>query len=300
MTGTTVTRKVPLSTTVAQNHDFVVKKFGDVEKMIQRRDSYNATLRRKSTQGTTRANAQVEALKKRFERLEGSLGVNADPAKQQFVKTELETIDARLTTLFGEVQTEVAELRQTVDEHTEELRVLAEQGTDHGGRIGVLETEQSMTSEGVLSLNGRVSTIESGTKFPFIRFAVAAVIGLIAGLIWNAVDFGYNQKLPDGTDFWIDLPLANSPWVAIAFGLALFAIAFGLMTLLGRQDNIEVVHGERSSFWTRTKRSFSQRRTQQNAGSIPPVPPAPEPVTTGVSDAPTEVIPTSTGASSAR
>lgn len=118
------------------------------------------------------------------------------------------------------------------------------------GRLNGHETRISMLQDGQTSMHNRqtklekqfksvdrrVSVIDGGAKFPLVRLLIAVVVGVIAGLLWDAGTFRSVLQVPYSSE---GIPLtytfAESPWAAVFFGVAVGALVLGIAMLFPAQ-----------------------------------------------------------------
>ena len=319
---TNETPKAKPRLTVKQLHDYVEKRFDELDKARQKGDELVATLDHdlalneqktkeisyligepleRKLRGITRANAEVEALKKRVGLLEPKLGDDVDPLIRERAGTELERIETRLETLFGELSSDYDTLKATVDEHTGLLAEHTGLLDDHDKRISAAAMEAGMATEGVHSLSNRVTVFEEEVKFPLGRFIISVILGLIAGFIWNAHPFAQTKKLADGSAFVITSP-ADEWWAAVLFGLVVFAAIFWVLTLFRRKAKTEVTSETTTTTKQKKQRKplFGYRVVRDSNAPTAPQSETPPKETTDADATPTKVLETSTGAASTR
>ena len=235
-------------TTIKQLHEFVLERFGEVDEQLA--DSVKLGNRASETErsalGTTRANAEVKALRKRFDKLLTQIKSSdkLDPLIIESMTTELEHINGRLENVSGHLSERLSDLAGTVDahegllaEHSEKFEEHKEKFDGHSVRIERATTSAETASEGVHSLNNRLN---AAFKLPVKRFLLSVVIGLTAGFIWDSIPIGADAPKADGTMVFVAYP-ADSWLVAILAGVVAFAIAFGiLLVVVPRKSKTQV------------------------------------------------------------
>ena len=245
----------------------------------------------RKSQGITSAHKRIARVEAELKALTLRAETASDPLIVESVANKLESLETRLETLFGDLSQDMIDLKVIVDGHTDEI---ADLRTDVDGLIdttGVHTTRIGMLEEGQTSLSSRVTTVEGGTKFPIVRFVISLFIGLFAGLIWHGHTFGQSVKLADGTTFFIAFSAANSVWAALLFGIAMFALSFGMLSIVRRTSNSTEATTRES-----TTRRILNRVQQKRNPAVTSTPPSPAPV----DEAPTKVLVTPAGATGAR
>lgn len=245
----------------------------------------------RKSQGITSAHKRVARVEAELEALTLRAETASDPLIVESVANKLVSLETRLETLFGDLSKDMIDLKVIVDGHTDDI---ADLRTDVDGLTGttvVHTTRIGMLEEGQTSLSSRVTTVEGGTKFPIGRLVISLFIGLFAGLIWHGHTFGQSVKLADGSTFFIAFSAANSVWAALLFGIAMFALSFGILLIVRRTPNSTEATTRES-----TTHRILNRVQQRRNPAVTNTPPSPAPV----DEAPTKVLVNPAGATGAR
>jgi len=245
-----------------------------------------AELQRKS-RGTTEANARVAGLEAQVKALAAQLKLNGerfnladDPAVKEAVSDEIKRLNKRIEEFNLDVNTQLKELRTTVEEHT---GLLAEHGVildEHGTRLGMVE-------EGQTSLHERVELIATTTGFagtPGWQIGLSLIVGFIAAWIWKSQDFIDNFTVqPNNRVVTIPYTAANSLWTSVFVGVAVAAITLGILLIFtgGRRTSNEEV----TTVTRRDEVTTTTPRPETAAPITTTVPPEP-----AANPTPTEVL----------
>lgn len=152
-------------------------------------------------------------------------------------------------------------------------RAMREQVNGHATEIKSLRGS-------VTAVTGRVTMLESANRLPVWVWLFAAVVGVVAGLIWNAADFSHQVTAKAG-DVTINMTVssvADAAWVALIFGLAIGLAVLGIFSL---------VTGNRRKISTTEKSATDSSTTTvfRKSTKVPPIDEHPtqviQPVLTG-------------------
>ena len=282
-------------TTIKQLHGIVVEKFAAFEGKKAEAEvlGQRVTVLERKSLGITRANAEVAALKQRFDKLTEELKDDMDPAIADARVAELKRMETRLETLFGDLSGRFDVLSATVADHTGQLAEHDERLTEHDGLIEEAKVSAGAATEGLFVLRDRIDAV---LKFPTKRLVLSLIVGLIAGLIFNSIAIGANAPTADGGTAFVPYP-ADHWLVAVLFGVAVFIGLFGLLLILVPRK-VDVDDGNpktvRPTILERVQQRPLRNRKTESA-SVPPVP-VPSEEQRADNATPTEVLPTSSGA----
>lgn len=275
-------------------HDKLHEEHDQAESTLKRdlsADEYRTKVLERKSKGITRSNAEVAALKNRFNRLVSTIdGPNElDPLIEKKISTELNQINDRLKVLFESLSDDYLIMKGTLDEHTGQL-------AEHTDQIKNVKDQSDATDRKVAVIDEQVTTIVKGKKFPVIRVVVAVIAGIVACFYWASINFVSTSKpAADGSTITVSYPFANSGWAAIGFGLGIAAILMGIMLMFGLKDKTKTVDVNKTTVWQRITRRMTSGSGQQSSTE----PEAPHQETTVTPTASTKVIET-TGAESTR
>lgn len=272
--------KSATATNFAGVHKRVDETNGNVEKLDKAFKDVKDELEelRRAKRGTTSSHARIAALETEFQKYVAGQNkikddTSDDPAVQTANQKEFARLDQRLEALFGRVTEEQSSIR-------EELDSLSAKVSGHEVRLDMLD-------EGQQSLNGRVNHVAHRVTIlerlrdstPWGRIVIAAVLGVVASIIWAAIPFTQTYPKADGTPVTVPLDAAESPWAAFGAGIFAFGLVLGLLMLFSRS-----------------------RQLTEQYHEVQPIPVAPHPVTAPYAEdtAPTKAFPAQGAPSSTR
>jgi|GEM_PF-3354784 len=209
-------------------YDETVLKHLDAEDKLKRSlpaDEYRINVLERKSKGTTRANAEMAALRKRFERAVSQIdGENEfDALIASRIGGELTKIDERVGRITNSVSGDVDFLMEMFVDHAGELAV-------HDERITAVKLKSDATEERVENVDVRVRTIEDTQKIPvilYVAFAVLAIAAwIITAILWHSHSWAPAPlEYADGKTIEQTTPL-DSVGIAIAIGAIPALIVF--------------------------------------------------------------------------
>jgi ElaB/YqjD/DUF883 family membrane-anchored ribosome-binding protein len=146
-------------------------------------------------------------------------------------------------------EAELAEINNLIDQNLgnlpEELGTLKAQVNNLAGEQKMLRTdvnEQGEHLNHVVVAHNRLDQQvqylrDFNEKFPWVKFAIAALIGLIAGLIYWSNDQRVSIQLQDGSWKSFSSPELNSWPVTVGVGVLVFLAVLGLLMLIPARNN---------------------------------------------------------------
>lgn len=233
--------------------------------------------------------AELGNIKAAIERLESRQTPVAtpplDPVIQKALTDEMKRLDARLSDLFGQLASADADLQNQIDDLRTEVAGHATRLTAAEGRLDDHDADIAEVRGAHSRLTHRVFNLESlRDHIPWGRIVIGGIIGVVAFLVWNAIEFRQVVNLPDGSTVTVTY-WAETVWAAILAGLAAFGLVLGISLLFARRSRAQ---------------GQNQHQTQaaHHAPPVPdPAPAAPAPIVVNASQqapntAPTRVLPT--------
>lgn len=209
-------------------YDTAVLRHLDAEDALKRSlpaDEYRIKVLERKANGTTRANAQVESLKKRLDHLVSKIGEEneLDSLIKDRTERELAKIHDKLTPLISDVETDVEFLMDMFTEHSGQL-------AEHEERITIVKLQSDATDERVENVDGRVRTIEDTQKIPvilYVAFAALAIAAwIVTAILWHSHSWAPAPlEYADGKTIEQTTPL-DSVGIAIAIGAIPALIVF--------------------------------------------------------------------------
>jgi hypothetical protein len=194
------------------------------DELHEEHDANLKTLNRKS-RGTTRANAELAALKRYVDKLAEKINTATDVEPEILLKwqEDLNRASRRVGSLFDELAEDVRVLQLEVAGHTGQLAEHTGQLADHALKI-------DDTNDKVVVIDSHVKSMQEKMETPkaFIIIAVIAsvVTWIVVSLIWGSFDHSpADLVLKDGTKIEQTSQL-NSPFITILFGFMFAAVVF--------------------------------------------------------------------------
>ena len=206
-----------------------------------------AELRRKA-EGTTRANRECAKHERQLVRLAeevaglraraDTLGPTVGPTQNEAILSELQRLDARMDSLWGDLNAELQKLREEVRSEASRNDVQDKRLDDHdlkfasyGERIEGVEVTAGAHASAIASLQSesRSHRIHPAT------WVFSIIAGILGGWLWAAHDWAQTVTV-NGTKTAVENTAANSWWAVTICGLCVGLLVFFVFSLFLRDD----------------------------------------------------------------
>jgi hypothetical protein len=233
-------------------------RFEGLDRKVDALGHHVAELRRKA-EGTTRANRECAKHERQLVRLAeevaglraraDTLGPTVGPTQNEAILSELQRLDARMDSLWGDLNAELQKLREEVRSEASRNDVQDKRLDDHdlkfashGERIEGVEVTAGAHASAIASLQ---SEVRSSRIHP-LAWVFGIIAGILAGWAWAVHDWTETATV-NGAQTVVENATANSWWVAVLAGLCAGAFVWAFFAFLlpsGGEDQAQTATAE--------------------------------------------------------
>lgn len=218
-------------------------RFEGLDRKVDALGHHVAELRRKA-EGTTRANRECAKHERQLVRLAeevaglraraDTLGPTVGPTQNEAILSELQRLDARMDSLWGDLNAELQKLREEVRSEASRNDVQDKRLDDHdlkfasyGERIEGVEVTAGAHASAIASLQ---SESRDRRAHP-LAWVFGIIAGILTGWAWAVHDWA-EVTISNGAQTVVENTAANSWPVAVLAGVSAGGLAWGFFAYL--------------------------------------------------------------------